>query len=78
MSAACALHSPVERPKFITLVCFTAHELALDKVHIINPKFVLNTHQPQLSRQKEKQAFVIGTASRGLKWSEALCCKGPP
>ena len=45
-------------PEFKTSVCFTARELALDKVHIINPKFVPNTHQPTAVQtpQREKQA----------------------
>lgn len=40
-------------------------------------------HQPQLSRhyreeKKKTQVFVINWASRGLNWSEVLCCKAPP
>lgn len=58
------------------------HELALDRVYIINLKIVPNMHQPQLSRhyreEKKTQVFVINWASRGLNWSEVLCCKAPP
>lgn len=66
LTAACKLHSPLDRPGLKTSVGFTARELALDKVHIINPKFVPNTHEPQLSRHhREKNKHLSPTGPVG-------------